>query len=69
MSVIYKSNGTASWIPQAGDTYLATGKDRSGRRFRIRSASWAHVNGLNLWQGHKWLVRDGKKHLIVTVTN
>jgi len=67
--IIKTPNGEGSWIQKEGDTYKATGIDRGGKRFAIRSSTWAYINGINVWQGSKWLIRDGKKFLIQKVTN
>lgn len=67
---ITKSNGRAEWTQQAGDVYVATGVLTNGRRFpAIRSTSWQHIAGINLYRGNKWLERDGKRHHIVSVYN
>lgn len=62
-------NGEASWVQVAGDQYLATGKDRNGKRFRIMSRLWSYIDGLNLWNGTKWLIRNGKKYKIKSIKN
>ena len=62
-------NGRSTWVQIAGDEYLATGTDRDGKRFRIKSAQWGHINGINMWRGTKWLLRNGKKHKISTAVN
>jgi hypothetical protein len=62
-------SGSVSWTAKAGDTYLVTGTDRSGRRFRLTCSSWAHASGINLWQGSRWLLRDGRKFRINTTSN
>lgn len=64
------ADGTCSWSTQDGDTYQATGILRSGRRMEpITSSHWHYINGLNIWRGTKWLVRDGKRYVIQAVTN
>jgi len=69
MKVFNYENGNKVWESKAGDSYLVTGKDKSGKRFRVTYDSWHTANCINLWEGSKWLVRDGKKHLIVRVVN
>lgn len=56
-----------SWWPLEGDSYLVTGVDRRGKRFAVRSTSWFHARGINLWHGSRWLVRDGRKILLTRV--
>lgn len=56
------------WTHKAGDSYLVTGTDTNGKRFRIVCATWLHARGINLQSGCKWLVRDGKKTLLVKVS-
>lgn len=61
---------TREWTPQPGDRYLVTGlMAHSTRRFRKYFSSWATANGINLWRGSKWLVRDGKRYLISRTWN
>jgi hypothetical protein len=63
-------NGTAvSWKPQPGDRYDVTGVDRYGRRFSMRFQSWFHAKCINLWRGNKWLVRNGKRYRIQSISN
>jgi hypothetical protein len=68
--IISRANGQVEWTHQAGDYYEVSGVDRDGRRFAtIRSESWGYAAGINLYQGTKWLVRDGRRYLIVRVYN
>jgi len=60
---------TKIWDHKEGDQYIVTGKDRSGRRFRLFYKNWIMADGINLWSGSKWLVRDGKRYLIKKVRN
>ncbi len=69
MNPITFANGQASWSSRPGDSFLITGKDRNGKRFRIESISWRYTVGINLWRGTKWLIRDGKRFKISTVYN
>jgi hypothetical protein len=62
-------DGRKEWEHKAGDSYVVTGRYPDGRRFRAIIANWCHVAGINLWRGHKWLVRDGKRYLIQSVVN
>lgn len=62
-------NGLATWQHQEGDKYLATGKDRNGKRFRRENEKWVWIAGINVWNGNKYLVRDGKRYKIQSVTN
>lgn len=59
-----------SWIHQAGDSYVVTGVLTNGRRFKpIHTDLWAYANGINLYRGTKWLVRDGKRYVIQRIYN
>ena len=62
-------NGYTQWNHLPDDTYMATGTDRNGKRFKITSNNYDYIRGLNLWKGTKWLVRNGKRHRICTVAN
>lgn len=54
-----------SWTHQEGDLYVVTGVRTNGRRFKpIHTRQWAYANGMNLYRGTKWLVRDGKRYVI-----
>lgn len=68
-SPIVRKNGIATWTACEGDRYVATGLDVNGKRFRIESASFSHIRGINLFRGNKWLLREGHKHLILSVIN
>ena len=50
--------------------YKATGILTNGKRFSaIISTNWYHIQGINLYLGHKWgLKPDGHWQLIQTVT-
>ena len=51
-------------------SFVATGKDRSGKRFSIRSKNWLHITGINIWNGNKWgIMPNGKRKLITRVSN
>ena len=56
-------------IFERGDTFAATGTDRSGKRFKITSTTWFQIECINIWKGSKWLVRNGKKILIQRFSN
>jgi len=68
MSVIKKENGKAIWTHLEGDTYIATGVDRNGKRFK-RTGPWGFIGNINIWRGSKWLVRNGKRYLIQRAFN
>ena len=57
------------WSEEDGDCYHVTGIDRNGRRFKLVCTSWFHAKGINVWQGSKWLVRDGRRYLIQRISN
>ncbi len=61
--------GIVHWMQERGDKYVVTGTDRHGKRFRITTNNWPHAKGINLWRGTKWLVREGKRHMITRVFN
>jgi hypothetical protein len=63
------SDGTISWTHLPSDYYVATGTTRDGKRFRTASFAWKWISGINLWRGNKWLVRNGKRHKLVSVVN
>jgi hypothetical protein len=67
--VTFDENGGASWTQEAGDQYVATGVDRSGKRFVFTGSNWRHIKCINIWQGSRWLLRNGKRFLIERVCN
>ena len=66
---ITRTNGTASWMAKAGDSFIVTGTRMDGERFTIRTKHWWHARTINVWRGSKWLVRDGRRWLIQRITN
>lgn len=69
IAVGFSANGTVTWTQQDGDTYLVTGVDRSGRRFRRVCSSWREASCINVWRGSRWLLRGGRRFRINTVNN
>lgn len=68
--IIYKNGeGNVTWYHLPGDFYEVTGVDVYGKRFRIVSNTWWHAEGINLYRGTKWLVRNGKRYKIQSVYN
>lgn len=57
------------WVHQTGDSYLIVGRTRDGRRFRMTSTNPHHVNGINLWDGRVYQVRDNRRILVKRVQN
>ena len=48
-------------------TYIITGVDRQGKRFKITTCSAEHALGINVWQGSKWKLVNGKRKLLCRV--
>lgn len=47
-----------------------TGKDRSGKRFKIETSSYTYACMINLWNGSVWAVLEsGKRKLLKRVYN
>ena len=68
--IIYQRNGVSAWDNNPAYKYKATGIDRTGKRFSICSKDWYYINGINVFQGSKWLVdENGSKHLICRIYN
>lgn len=42
-------------------TFLVTGIDRNGKRFKIESSSYEYVCMINLWNGSVWAVLENNK--------
>jgi len=61
--------GAKSWSRMQGDKYHVTGVDVNGKRFKIETDDWTYAAGINLYRGSKWLVRGGKRWLIIRVEN
>ena len=50
--------------------FLVTGKDRSGKNFKIESTSYSYVCMINVYNGSVWAVLDsGKRKLLKRVYN
>lgn len=69
MNPITKTGSSKVWDSKHGDTYLVTGVDREGKRFKLSYHNWMFAKQINVWRGSKWLVRDGKRYLIQSVNN
>lgn len=50
-------------------TYIVTGKLVSGKRFKITTASRMHAFGINLWRGSVWVLQNGKRKRLKSVSN
>ena len=57
------------WYSQETDSYDVTGITVDGKRFKLTTTKWWHANGINLFRGSVWLVRDGKRTLVKRVWN
>ena len=66
---ISKQGNDRSWVQRPEDRYLVTGVDRDGKRFTRQYSVWYMAASVNVWKGSLWLLRDGKRYLIRTVTN
>ena len=64
-----EADGSVTWDHQEGDTYLATGINIYGERFRISNTSWRYISQINLYRGNKWLYRKGKRYLLQRTIN
>jgi hypothetical protein len=65
-----EADGSVAWEAMPGDRYEITGTDRDGRRFTLGPYErWQHARCYNIWRGTFWLVRGGKRHAIMRVTN
>ena len=67
--VVDRRGGSVAWTSMPGDTYLVIGKDRNGKKFRQVHRAWWMANAINLLNGRKYLVRNGKRYLLNTVRN
>ena len=55
---------------QKGDTFIVTGRYYNGHRFpAMHFTSWMQANAINLWNGHVWLLRGGKRIMVKEVVN
>lgn len=69
MKIFRYENNHIVWDYKPGDRYLVIGYYyNSNKKFRKESESTV-ILGINLWRGRKYLIRDGKRHLIQKVTN
>lgn len=50
--------------------YVATGLDAQGRRFRIASHIWLHIQAINIYRGTRWgILPSGKRVVLERVYN
>jgi hypothetical protein len=63
-SPVERIGNLAEWAHQKGDQYVVTGVTTNGKRFRRITDNWIFAEGINLWRGSKWLLRDGKRYLL-----
>jgi hypothetical protein len=55
---------------QQGDKFIVTGRYyHSTKHFSMIFDSWHYAKAINLWNGSRWLLRDGKRTLIERVYN
>lgn len=67
--IFYESAFDINWIQKKGDKYMVTGIDVYNKRFKLTYDSWYMAEGINLYRGSKWLLRDNKRYLISRVYN
>lgn len=64
------ADGTTSWTHKEGDEYIVTGRDHTGRRIAISHATWINTRATRCYRNVRvWLVRQGRRKLLATVTN
>jgi hypothetical protein len=59
-----RDDGSAYWDKEPGDSYLVTGEDCNGKRFRRVCPTFGAARCINVYKGNRWLVRGGKRFLI-----
>ncbi len=60
-----KERNTKDW-----QKFHVTGKDTSGKRFKIETTNAIHAFGINIWRGSVWGVNiDGSRTLLRRVRN
>lgn len=70
-----KASDLSRWDRESVNTddvasYVVTGIDCNGKRFRIETVSYLHWRGINVWQGSKWVVlKTGKRKLMARIVN
>lgn len=51
-------------------TYIITGTDRTGKRFKITTTNVIHAEGINLYRGSKWeVLKSDERKLLERVWN
>ena len=66
---VIKKDGKVNWTHEEGDKYLICGTDITGKKFRLTYSTWLVASYINVYRGRKYLVRGGKRHLLVTIYN
>lgn len=57
------------WTHEQGDKYLVVGIDKAGQRYRTESEIWRYIEGINIYRGNKYLIRNGRRYLIQRINN
>lgn len=52
-----------------GVTYLITGIDRNGKKFKIKTSNAIQAMGINLHREKIWMIKNGKRTLLESVWN
>lgn len=65
----FMENGKVEWVQDKLDRYVVTGVTTCNKRFSYTYQDWPSANGINLYRGSKWLLREGKRYLIQRVWN
>jgi hypothetical protein len=55
----------------AGTVFVVTGITVDGRRFRVRTPSYYHATGINLYRGTVWYIlpNETTRHILYRVFN
>jgi len=67
-SPIERTGNSVSWVAKDGDKYVVTGVDTEGKRFSLTYRDWWTASCINLHRGNRWLLRNGKRWLINSVS-
>jgi len=50
-------------------SYVITGIDKSGKRFKIESANYHYIAYINVWKGTLWGIKGNKKRKRLRIYN
>lgn len=65
-----KTSSSVEWDAKDFVSYVVTGVDTKGKRFKLAYKTWFMASCINVWRGSKWgVTSEGKRFLLQRITN